>query len=204
MRGAAPLLGVAREGWPLLLLLLLLAAVLLKAGVWWLALPPLAAAAGGALFFRERADVPAAAPDGVLAPVSGAVVSVRKLVRSPIGDPATRVRIRVSLSRDYGLRAPIDGLVRELPRRLPQPLPRGISRLQTARGEDFLLVPRRGVFGSGSLISVPVGQRVGQARRIGARRAVRVVDLYLPTTVRLRAVPGAVVEAGRSVLGTRS
>lgn len=204
LRAAQPVLGVAREGWPVLSLLLVAALILFKTGHWFTALPLTVLAGLAVAWFRERSDTPPASPDQVVSPVSGRVMSVRSDVRNPLGDPATRVRLRVQPFGSYGLRAPTDAMVREIAAGACDALPRGCSRLQNARGEDFLLVPRQGLLGKAPVVAVPYGQRIGQARRIGARRAMWTLDLYLPPSVRVSAHAGDAVRAGQGVIGSLS
>ena len=197
---AEPSFGIAREGWPLVLLAAALLCVCLLVG-WVLA-------AGVALltlafcvcYFREPGGEFPATPSGIYAPLSGRVMSVRRVRKGPLGAPALRLRLRVSWFRGYALRAPVDGQVREPAR----PHARGVGWLHTVSGADVLMVPKAGYAGRGSILRMSFGQRVGQARRIGPRRALRVVDVYVPMDSEVRAAVGARTTAGRTVLASLS
>jgi len=193
-------MGVAREGWPLVLLAAAPTVVCLFAG--WVVLAALSALliVVAVLYFREPGGEFPATPSGIYAPLSGRVMSVRQVRKGPLGVAALRLRLRVSWFRGYALRAPVDGQVCEPSR----PHARGVGWLRTVSGADVLIVPKAGYSGRGSILRLPFGQRVGQARRIGPRRALRVVDVYIPVDSGLRERAGARTVAGRTVLASLS
>lgn len=197
---AEPSFGIAREGWPLVLLAAALAVLCLLAG--WLVPAAIALVAVGlsVLYFREPGGEFPATPSGIYAPLSGRVMSTRRVCKGPLGAPTLRLRLRVSWFRGYALRAPVDGQVREPAR----PHVRGVGWLQTVSGADVVMVPKAGYAGRGSILRMSFGQRVGQARRVGLRRALRVVDVYVPTDSEVRAVVGTRTVAGRTVLASLS
>lgn len=193
-------MGVAREGWPLVLLAAAPSVVCLLVG-WVLPAALLSALVVVAvLYFREPGGEFPATPSGIYSPLSGRVMSVRRVRQGPLGVPALRLRLRVSWFRGYALRAPVDGQVREPSR----PHARGVGWLQTVSGADVFIVPKAGYTGRGSILRLPFGQRVGQARRIGPRRSLRVVDIYVPVDTEVLALVGARTVAGRTVLASLS
>ncbi|MGB0213150.1 hypothetical protein [Algiphilus sp.] len=200
VRSAEPRFGVAREGWPLVLALALPALAALLLGRPLLGAAALALPLIGALYFREADGEFPAAPSSVYAPLSGRVLSVRRLRSGPGGEPALRVRLRVAWLGGYALRAPVDGQVQE-----PAPgVARGAAWLRTTSGADVVLVPKTGFFGRGSILRVPYGQRVGQARAVGTRRALQVVDVFMPESTRAKVAAGDRVTAGRTALASLS
>lgn len=193
-------MGIAREGWPLVLLAAVPSGVCLLLG--WYVLATLAAAliVLAMLYFREPGGEFPATPSGIYAPLSGTLMSVRRVHQGPSGGPALRIRLRVSWFRGYALRAPVDGQVHE-PARPHAP---GVGWLRTVSGADVFILPKAGYAGRGSILRLPFGQRVGQARRVGPRRALRVVDVYVPADSEVRSEVGTRTVAGRTVLASLS
>jgi phosphatidylserine decarboxylase len=194
----APLAGIAREGWPVVLFFALLLFLGLTLDWHLLTALSLLLLLLAIAFFREPERRLRAEPLDIHAPLSGTVMSVRHVEHSPIGQPGHRLRLRVNPFGGYALRAPIDGLVSEVP---GQHGAGNVSWIRSSDGEDVVLQVPKGAMLGAQPLRVAYGQRVGHGRRVGPRRLALIIDMFVPENARITVSPGERVRAGESIVG---
>lgn len=194
------LLHLVPEGWAVLIGLaaafFILEAV---AGFWW-ASPLLVLLLISGLYFRDAPrDVPAE-PLAVIAPADGRVVHRRECYDPFLDREAVRLTLQLSWFGNYLIRSPVEGTVVELTGEAIEQLAGCASHIRTDEGDDLVMVVReRGLFGRRPCRS-DYGERVGQGRCCGMRRATRCIELYLPVNSRVEVELGDRVRGGECLL----
>lgn len=196
-------LHITREGWPWLLATLLVALLVYQnlgplpaVPLWWLVIFV-------AIFFWESDRSIPPRPMGVVAPVDGKVVAVEDMHDELLDRPSRRVAIRVRPFASYMLRAATEGQITELGAEARAKLEgRSASWLRTDEGQDVLMVVEAGSLLGVRPCRIAYGQRVGQGRRCGVRRAARQLDVYVPAESRLEVTEGESVTGGETVIAT--
>lgn len=193
---------IARSGWFSVGILALGTVVVWKLASWMYAAPLAFLLLVVAFKFRDPDRPPPSARLGVVAPVDGAVLSIRAVESGPFGGPALKVRLRVSPLTVYGVRAPIEGVVSD-----PAAFGDGETRrgfcLRNDEGDVMLMTIDH--YGIGKpRPKVKLGQRLGHGERCGSIRFGHTVELHLPPDSTPRVRPHDPVEAGVTVLAELS
>jgi phosphatidylserine decarboxylase len=152
--------------------------------------------------FRDPDRPPPAVRLGVVAPVDGSVLAIRKIDSGPFGGPALKVRIRVSPFTIYGVRAPIEGVVSDPAVYSGGATQRGFC-LRNDEGDVMLMTIEHYGFGR-PRPKAKLGQRVGHGERCGSIRFGHTVEMHLPADAEPRVRPHETVEAGVTVLAELS
>ena len=190
---------IARSGWFTLGMLTLLALVLWRTAGFVYAAPLALLALMVAFKFRDPDRPVPASRLGVVAPVDGKVLSIRRVEDGPFGTAALKVRLRVSPFTVYGVRCPVEGTVSD-PATFcaASGTLRGFC-LRTDEGDAMLLRMEHHGFGAPKA-KVNIGQRLGHGERCGSVRFAHTVEMFLPPTAVARVVPHDRTEAGVTVL----
>ncbi len=138
-----------------------------------------------------------AKPSGVLAPVDGRVAFRRECHDPYLGREAIRIGIAIKPWANYLFRSPVEGEVSSIPGSH-----RRVSRIQTDEGDEIVLVVSKGKLFGGRPVWVPIGERVGQGKRCGVRRAALWMDVYLPANARVEVQMSQDVKSGETLLAT--
>ncbi len=191
---------VAKEGWPWLLVTGLVTGVMfqLEAG-FWTAVP-------GVLFvclfllFRDPGRAVPALPLAILAPVDGRVIAIEETTEGLVTGRWQMLRIRCNHLGAYTVRAPIEGHIHSVRKRLrPNARVNGLWLRSEEEDDLVLLFPSRGI-GPGPRAFVRYGERVGQGQRFAYLRLAATAEVYFPVNARLEVAVGDSVTAGTGVL----
>lgn len=190
---------IARSGWFTLGTLVFLTLVIWRSAGFIYAAPLAVLALMVAFKFRDPDRPVPASRLGVVAPVDGRVLSIRKVEDGPFGTPALKVRLRVSPFTVYGVRSPIEATVSDPAQYCAASgTLRGFC-LRTDEGDSILLRMEHYGFGAPKA-KVNVGQRLGHGERCGSVRFAHTVEMFLPASAIPRVVPHDSAAAGVTVL----
>lgn len=193
---------IARSGWLSVGVLALATVVVWKLAGWLYAAPFAFLLLVVALKFRDPDRPPPDTRLGVVAPVDGSVLAIRRVESGPFGGPALKVRLRVSPLTIYGVRAPIEGVVSDPAAYSAGATHRGFC-LRNDEGDVMLMTIEH--YGVGRpRPKVKLGQRLGHGERCGSIRFGHTVELHLPADAAPRIRPHDPVEAGVTVLAELS
>jgi phosphatidylserine decarboxylase len=204
---------IAREGWPFLAAAFVVALALSLAGWWILAVVAWLAFAFVLQFFRDPPRKAPAAPDAVLAPADGRIVSVGP-ARDPFLDrDALRISVFMNVFNVHSNRSPVDAEVRNAwyhrgsfvnaaLDKASLENERNALELVTPSGATVTCVQIAGLVARRILCYVKPGDRVARGQRYGFIRFGSRVDLYLPPTAVPRARVGDKVYATESVVAS--
>ncbi|MCG2634395.1 MAG: hypothetical protein J4A00_05650 [Gammaproteobacteria bacterium] len=167
-----------------------------------------ALAAGLAFLFRVTPPNMAAAPLGILSPVSGSVVKVERTEGIRLPRSALCLTIRVGLLDGYDCYSPTEGLIRECWHRPPAEADlssRSASRyysfwVRTDEGDDVLVEHYSPALLGAVGLKLQPGERIGQGQPYGNVRFGGTVRCYLPENSELIGSVGDRVQAGQSIL----
>lgn len=201
------MLPFAPEGYPFVLVPALAGIVAWTFGYPAAAIVCWVAMAACVAFFRDPARHADAAPDVVLAPADGKVLSVGAAPAALAARGLERqVSIFMSPANVHVNRAPVAGTVREASHTPGAHLPAFRDKASDRNEHSFVLLD--GALGpvaykqiAGSLARRVVcdlmpGQRVERGSRVGLIKFGSRVDLFLPATATVVVAPGAVTRAG--------
>lgn len=173
--GVLVLVAIATGRWPL----------------WQLGLLTAAAAVLAGSLYRDPPREPTVAPNLVLAPADGRVLSVDSVDAPYLGGIARRVRIRIGLFDVHMLRSPVDGVVD-----YAAPSADGF-RLGLSTGLVRVLME---LDRPHPLLRVVEGQLLEQAERMGVFPTGGTLAVLVPGGLQLEVAPGTRVASGVSVL----
>lgn len=194
---------IAREGIPFILAavaLLIAAMVYLD---WWAVLILLVVTILLVLLFRDpRRLVPPAAL-GIVSPVDGKVVEVKKTSRCVVQGEAYRIRIRINALGTYSARSPVEGWVMDLSSRagVGAECPVNALWIETDEGRSVVLQFHDYRFGLAPRAFLQFGERVGQGQRCAYIRLARYAEVFLPIAGRVSVEPGQRIRAGVDLIG---
>lgn len=206
---------IAREGWPFIAAAAAAAALAhALAGFWWAA--PLWLVALFILqFFRDPPRTVPGAPDAVLAPADGRIMTVER-ARDPYLDrDALKISVFMNVFNVHSNRSPVDGLVRESwyhPGRFLNAAlgkaslenERAALWIQTDGGADVICVQIAGLIARRILCYAKAGQVLARGERYGFIRFGSRVDVYLPPGALPRVAVGDKVYATETILALLS
>jgi phosphatidylserine decarboxylase len=202
---------LAREGWPYIAIAV--AAMLVLA---WLlgvlgAILGLAVVAFVVQFFRDPPRRVPAAPNAVLSPADGRIVSVGAARDPWLDRDALRISVFMNVFNVHSNRIPVDGEVRNAwysagafvnaaLDKASTENERNALHLRTREGRDVTCVQVAGLIARRILCYVKPGDAVARGQRYGFIRFGSRVDVYLPPDAMPRAAVGDVVYATESIL----
>jgi phosphatidylserine decarboxylase len=208
MPGAHP--AIAREGWPFLAgACAVAAAVTWFAGAW--SAPFWLAAIFVLQFFRDPARRPPGGDGLVIAPADGRVIAVGR-VRDPyVARDATKVSVFMNVFNVHSNRSPVDGRIDGVWYRPGRFVNAALDKasddnernalwIRTDDGQDIVCVQVAGLIARRILCYAGKGDRLARGQRYGFIRFGSRVDLYLPSSARVRVAIGDRVRAGESVV----
>ena len=187
--GMAPLLAAIMAG----VLVLHFNGLMLSLPFWLLALLIL-------LLFRDPERDTPSQPLAVLSPADGKVTSISTVQDPYLLRQSVRVSIQMSPYGVFTTRSPIEGKVLEPPNYpADNKEPHGVW-LQSAEGDDVVMVMSRGPLKNAPRCYIRIGDRIGQGKRCGFVHLGGRVDLYLPENSRLVVAEGDAVQGGTDII----
>jgi len=194
------LLLLVPEGWAVLIAMGVAFFIVDAAVGLWAAGPVLVLVLASALYFHDSPRNVPAEPLAVIAPVDGRVVHRRECYDPFLDREAVKLSLQVNRFANYLIRSPVEGRVVEITGEAVEQLHGRVSYIRTDEGDDLVLaVSEGGLFGLRPCRS-NYGERVGQGRCCGMRRAARRIDLYLPVNSRVEVDLGDRVRGGACLL----
>lgn len=194
------LLLLVPEGWAVLVVLAVAFFIVDAAAGFWVASPLLALLLLGVFYFRDSPRNVPAEPLAVIAPVDGRIVHRRECYDPFLDREAVRLSLQISPFANYLIRSPVEGRVVEITGEAVDQMHGCVSYIRTGEGDDLVIAVSEGrLFGLRPCRS-NYGERVGQGRCCGLRRAARRLDLYLPVNSRVEVELGDRVRGGACLL----
>ena len=202
---------IAREGWPYLGTVTVAAVVVTVVnGALW-ALPLWIAALFVLQFFRDPARAVTAPEGAVVSPADGRVVAVMPVADPWLNRPAIKVSVFMNVFNVHSNRSPVDGEVTAVHYhpgsfvnadldKASEHNERNAVCLRTGAGHEISCVQVAGLIARRILCYVQPGAALVRGERYGFIRFGSRVDVYLPTTARVRVTIGDKVSAALSVL----
>jgi phosphatidylserine decarboxylase len=202
---------VAREGWPFIAIAVAVAIVLSYFGLWILAVIAWLAVVFVVQFFRDPPRAIPAAPNAVLSPADGKVMSVGR-ARDPYLDrDALKISVFMNVFNVHSNRSPVDGLVKNrwyhagsfvnaALDKASLENERNALHIAATNGVDVTCVQIAGLVARRILCYVDSGDTLRRGQRYGFIRFGSRVDVYVPASALPRVAVGDLVHATTSVL----
>lgn len=156
------------------------------------------------LIFRDPMRKSPAAPLGVLSPVDGTVIEVRRTTGGCLNREAHKIIIEVNSLGTYTARCPSEGKIMDLrvsKREGTVACPEHGLWVQTDEGDDVVLQFHGHRFRIAPLAFLGYGERVGQGQRCAYLRFTRRAEIELSIDSRIMVQAGQKVLAGVDILG---
>ncbi|MDL1956316.1 MAG: phosphatidylserine decarboxylase family protein [Candidatus Desulfofervidus auxilii] len=163
-------------------------------------------------FFRDPERFLPLEPNAIVSPADGQVVFLG-IDRLPFSqEKAQKVSIFMSLFDVHVNRVPFDGEVKKIEYKKGRFLPAyktkasieneaNIVFFSTEEGKFFVIVQIAGILARRIICHLKPGQKVKKGERLGIICFGSKVELYLPTSVKLKPLLGKHVKAGETILG---
>ena len=195
----------------------LLALIVLQLSSWLIATPFMLFAGLLIYLFRDLSRKVPASPLAVVSPIDGCVSSIETAVQDPyLERESIRITLRVNLMGAYGVRSPIEGLIKERwevggqnavaasdSKKVSLENGKKIAMwIRTDEDDDVVLVLMKRRLVQKPSWYIQWGHRVGQGRRAGMLRFGGEVELYLPKDTRLNISENDCLYAGSAIIGT--
>lgn len=194
------LLLLVPEGWAVLVILAAAFFIVNAAVGFWAASPVLALMVAGAFYFRDAPRNVPAEPLAVIAPVDGRIVHRRECYDPFLDREAIRLSLQIGVFANYLIRSPVEGTVVEISGDAVEQTRGSVSYIRTDEGDDLVMAVSEGRLFGLRPCRGNFGERVGQGRCCGMRRAARRIDLYLPINSRVEVELGDRVRGGACLL----
>jgi phosphatidylserine decarboxylase len=202
---------IAREGWPFLGIALAVALAVGFGAGWGWSVPFWLAALFVLQFFRDPPRVVAGDDRTVVSPADGRVVAVERAEDPYLKRSATKVSVFMNVFNVHSNRSPVDGEVRGIWYNAGSFVNAALDKasvenernalwLRSGTGDDITCVQIAGLIARRILCYVKAGERMQRGQRFGFIRFGSRVDVYLPTTARVRVSLGEKVYASSTVL----
>lgn len=192
-----PIFHLAPEVWVVLAFFGGLSAFAVDGECWIIGGLCFAVAALVALYGFDASVTVRAKPSGVLAIANGTVCFRRECHDPYLNREAIKLSIKLRWWGSYLFRAPVEAEITALPG-----AGSAVSLLCTDEDESIVIEVAHGSLLGASPVWLSFGERVGQGRLCGVRRFAQVINIYLPSTVRVEVALGQKVQCGHTVLAS--
>jgi phosphatidylserine decarboxylase len=202
---------IAREGWPFLAASAFASALLTYWLGGFLSLPFWIITLFILQFFRDPArDVPAGA-NLVLAPADGRIVAVEQTEDPYLKRPSIKVSVFMNVFNVHSNRSPVDGKVEQVWYNPGKFVNADLAKaslenernalwIKLDNGAELTCVQVAGLIARRILCYVKAGDRLTRGQRYGFIRFGSRVDVYLPSTARVKVTLGDKTRAGETIL----
>ena len=206
---------IAREGWPFIALSVLLALFAWwLAGFWW-SLPVWIVAVFMLQFFRDPPRAPPLAPNLVISPADGRIVSVERAQDPYLRRDAIKLSVFMNVFNVHSNRSPVDGNVSELWYSYGSFFNAALDKASAGNernalwiradpGVDVTCVQIAGYVARRILCYVRKGDRLRRGQRFGFIRFGSRVDVFVPADARARVSVGDKVYGGATIIAELS
>lgn len=201
---------IAREGWPFVAGAVVVSLVASLGWGWW-SLPCWVVALFILQFFRDPPRDAPAAPDAVISPADGRIVTVEKCRDPYLDREALKISVFMNVFNVHSNRSPVDGEVRKgwyfagkffnaAIDKASIENERNALWIHADSGAEVTCVQVAGLVARRILCYVKPKDRLARGQRFGFIRFGSRVDVYLPTGAMPRASVGDKVFAGETIL----
>ncbi len=207
-------LPVAREGLPFIFIGTGLTFLFLLVGVLFLAVFMGILSLFTIYFFRDPRRENTFPEKTILTPADGKILDIRHLQDSgnPLGEPAIKLSIFMSIFNVHVNRIPIGGKISRITYHAGKFFSANLDKaseqnehnsitLQTSDGRKIVFVQIAGLIARRIVCWIKEGDAVGSGQRFGLIRFGSRLDIYLPADSRIVVQPRLKVKAGETILG---
>ncbi|MBW1786093.1 MAG: phosphatidylserine decarboxylase family protein [Deltaproteobacteria bacterium] len=165
-------------------------------------------------FFRDPRRVSDARADAVLAPADGTVISVKEIDndRNPLGEPAVKTSIFMSVFNVHINRIPVSGTIRQITHRPGKFFAANLEKaseqnesnrilMETKDSRRIAFIQIAGLIARRIACWVEEREQASAGQRFGLIRFGSRVDLYLPLGSRMVIELHQRVKAGETIIG---
>lgn len=165
-------------------------------------------------FFRDPNRENSAGQNAALAPADGTILDIRHFEdgNNPLGEPAIKVSIFMSIFNVHVNRMPIDGVVKEIKYRQGKFLSANLDKasehnennritIETPDSRKIVVIQIAGLIARRIACWIKENDRVVQAQRFGLIRFGSRLEVYLPFDCELIIEPRQKVRAGETIIG---
>lgn len=204
----------AREALPLICIGGLLTLILLYFDILLLAVFAFVLSLFTLFFFRDPARQGQVSEKSVLTPADGKIIEIRHLKddKNPLGGPAVKVSVFMSLFNVHVNRIPTAGKILEISHSPGKFFSANLDKaseenennritLETGDGRKIVFVQIAGLIARRIVCWIKEGDHVRTGQRFGLIRFGSRLDVYLPDDTRLIVQPRYKVKAGMTILG---
>ncbi len=207
-------LPLAREGIPFIALSLFLTILFILLGLDILAFLAGLLTLFIVFFFRDPARRSQVSAKAVLTPADGTVLKVQHFEddKNPLGEPAIKISVFMSIFNVHVNRIPIMGKISEIAYhpgkffsaqldKASEKNEKNLIFLETEDGRKIIFVQIAGLIARRIACWITEGDYVKTGQRFGLIRFGSRLEIYLPIDTRITVKPKDKVKAGKSVLG---
>ena len=202
---------IAREGWPYLALAILASLAVTYFAGWPWAVPLWLASLFILQFFRDPPRAIPTAPNAVLSPADGRVVSVEKTRDPYLERDALRISVFMNVFNAHSNRSPVDGKIEKQWEHRGKFFNAALAKaslenernalwIKTLRGHDVTCVQVAGLIARRILCYVRPGDKLARGERYGFIRFGSRLDVYVTPRATTKASIGDKVYAASSVI----
>jgi phosphatidylserine decarboxylase len=165
-------------------------------------------------FFRDPARETQVPEKSILTPADGKILEIQYLKddKNPLGEPAVKVSVFMSLFNVHVNRIPVGGKILEILYKPGKFFSANLNKaseqnennritLQTGEGHRIVFVQIAGLIARRIVCWIKAGDHVRTGQRFGLIRFGSRLDLYLPDDTRIIVQPFHKVKAGETILG---
>jgi phosphatidylserine decarboxylase len=203
---------IAREGWPYLAIAVLVSITVTYFAGWW-ALPFWIVSVFILQFFRDPPRAIPTAPNVVVSPADGRIVSVEKTRDPFLERDALRISVFMNVFNAHSNRSPVDGRVERQWENRGKFINASLAKaslenernalwIKTTAGQDVTCVQVAGLIARRILCYVKPGEVLARGQRYGFIRFGSRVDVYLPLLATPKVAVGDKVYATSTVIAT--
>jgi len=205
---------MAREGVPFILVGLMVTFLLVWIGFFLFSLFTAIATLFTVFFFRDPDRKEETVAGSVLTPADGTILEIKKLDDSnnPLGEPALKISIFMSIFNVHVNRFPVSGTVKKITYRAGKFFRANLDKaselnennrilLKTDDSRSIMVIQIAGVIARRIACWVKEGDRLYSGERFGLIRFGSRLEVYLPRNSRITAQSGQKVRAGETVIG---
>ena len=166
-------------------------------------------------FFRDPERRPQTPPDAVLTPADGRILEIESLGEdepNPLGEPARRISIFMSIFDVHVNRIPVSGAIKKIAYHPGKFFSANLDKaskfnehnkltLETSASRKIVFIQIAGLIARRIACWVTEGETVKAGQRFGLIRFGSRVEVYLPRDSRIMVRKGQRVKAGTTVIG---
>lgn len=165
-------------------------------------------------FFRDPDRRNDTGPRSILTPADGTILEIKSLddINNPLGEPALKISIFMSIFNVHVNRFPVAGTVKKIAYRPGRFFRANLDKasefnesnrimLTTADSRTIMVIQIAGTIARRIACWIKEGDRLKAGERFGLIRFGSRLEVYLPKDSRITAHPGQKVKAGETVIG---